>query len=243
MYAYTPHSYFSQLACAGGILLFFVGLSTQATVTYMPMIAKMARIRWMRRVKQGLDQEINAPTPGLGLGQGLASGPGLGLGHGLDVIPAADASCYPECQCGPNCTCGPACGSHGNKEAEGKEMAKNGGVEGGGQGQPVVVKGNRDVTLEDNQEENEVGAEGISSTDIMTHPIIRTLLWWTPRVCSGLFLVLLLIWLCGSTSSSMNTTKLFGEGGFVGVSKGKMRVFGWHALFMTLFAVVFTNEG
>ena len=121
-------------------------------------------------------------------------------------------------------------------------MDKNGGVEGGGQGQPVVVKGSRDVTLGDNQyEENEVA--GISPTDIMTHPIIRTLLWWTPRVCSGLFLVLLLIWLCGSTPSTTNTTKLFGEGGFGVMSKGKMRVFGWHALFMTLFAVVFTNEG
>ena len=64
----------------------------------MPMIAKMAKKRWMRRVKQGLDQEVHTPAPGQGLGLGLAQ----------DVeIPSAHASCYPVCQCGPNCTCGP----------------------------------------------------------------------------------------------------------------------------------------
>ena len=132
-----------------------------------------------------------------------------------------------------------ACGSHGYKGTVGGGSDKNIEIEGGkGQGQghdqeqPVVIKGGRGPTEGVNEETPES-----SPTDFTSHATVRAVLWFTPRVCSGVFVVLLLIWLCGTST----TTTSLGEGGFGG--KGKMKVFGWHALFMTLFAVVFTNEG
>ena len=126
----------------------------------------------------------------------------------------------------------------------GVDMSVGGGEGGEGQGQPVVVKGGQGRIEGRGEEEvtgltqNELTSGSGTSASTGPSAFVHTLLWWSPRVCSGLFLVLMLIWLCGTKTTP-------GEGGFNNANTAttrKMTVFAWHALFMTLFAVVFTNE-
>ena len=137
--------------------------------------------------------------------------------------------------------------SVGGGEGKGEGKGEGEGGHGQGQGQPVVVKGGQGRIEGRGEEEvagltqNELtsGSGTGASTGTGPSPFVHALLWWSPRVCSGLFLVLMLIWLCGTKTTP-------GEGGFNNnatiATTRKMTVFAWHALFMTLFAVVFTNE-
>ena len=57
---------------------------------------------------------------------------------------------------------------------------------------------------------------------------IRTMLWLLPRTFSLILLIVVIVWIYQN------------QGGF---GFDRMSVFGWHAISMTLFAAVFSNEG